>query len=72
MAPFAMGTPADGMGPLMDAMVLACMASYAQGMELLRIASAEHNYNLHMPSIAQIWKGADHPCASAAAHSGRL
>jgi 6-phosphogluconate dehydrogenase len=55
--PFAMGTPADGMAPLMDAMVLASMASYAQGMELLRIASAEHNYNLHMPSIAQIWKG---------------
>ncbi len=54
---FDMGTPADGMAPLMDAMVLACMASYAQGMELLRIASAEHNYNLHMPSIAQIWKG---------------
>ena len=55
--PFDMGTSADGMSPLMDAMVLACMASYAQGMELLRIASAEHNYNLNMPSIAQIWKG---------------
>ncbi|MEB3159550.1 MAG: NADP-dependent phosphogluconate dehydrogenase [Synechococcus sp.] len=54
---FDLGTPADGMAPLMDAMVLACMASYAQGMELLRIASAEHNYNLHMPAIAQIWKG---------------
>ena len=54
---FAMGTPADGMAPLMDAMVLASMASYAQGMELLRIASAEHNYDLHMPAIAQIWKG---------------
>ncbi|KZR89775.1 NADP-dependent phosphogluconate dehydrogenase [Synechococcus sp. MIT S9508] len=54
---FDMGPSADGMAPLMDAMVLACMASYAQGMELLRIASAEHNYNLDMPSIAQIWKG---------------
>ena len=54
---FDMGEPADGMAPLMDAMVLACMASYAQGMELLRIASAEHTYNLNMPSIAQIWKG---------------
>ncbi len=54
---FDMGSSADGMSPLMDAMVLACMASYAQGMELLRIASAEHNYNLNMPSIAQIWKG---------------
>tara|TARA_B100001121_G_scaffold179777_1_gene156897 strand:- start:90 stop:1523 length:1434 start_codon:yes stop_codon:yes gene_type:complete len=57
MQSFDMGTSADGMAPLMDAMVLACMASYAQGMELLRIASAEHNYNLNMPSIAQIWKG---------------
>ncbi|MFM9041494.1 MAG: NADP-dependent phosphogluconate dehydrogenase [Vulcanococcus sp.] len=55
--PFNLGSPADGMAPLMDAVVLACMASYAQGMELLRIASAEHNYNLNMPSIAQIWKG---------------
>ena len=54
---FDMGTSADGMAPLMDAMVLACIASYAQGMELMRIASAEHNYNLDMPSIAQIWKG---------------
>ena len=54
---FDMGTSADGMAPLMDAMVLACMASYAQGMELMRIASAEHSYNLNMPSIAQIWKG---------------
>ena len=55
--PFHLGNPSDGMAPLMDAVVLACMASYAQGMELLRIASAEHNYNLNMPSIAQIWKG---------------
>ena len=55
--PFDLGSPADDMAPLMDAVVLACMASYAQGMELLRIASAEYNYNLHMPSIAQIWKG---------------
>ncbi len=55
--PFDMGSPADGMAPLMDSMVLACMASYAQGMELLRIASDEHNYNLQMPAIAQIWKG---------------
>ncbi len=54
---FNLGTPQDGMAPLMDAMVLACMASYAQGMELLRLASAEHDYDLHMPAIAQIWKG---------------
>ena len=56
-SPFPLGSPSDDMAPLMDAVVLACIASYAQGMELLRIASAEHDYNLHMPSIAQIWKG---------------
>ena len=54
---FDLGTQSDGMAPLMDAVVLACIASYAQGMELLRIASVEHSYNLKMPAIAQIWKG---------------
>ncbi len=42
---------------IMDAVVLSSIASYAQGMELLRIASNDYNYNLDMPSIAQIWKG---------------
>ena len=54
---FDLGTPADAMAPLMDATVLSCIASYAQGMELLRIASQDLDYSLHMPSIAQIWKG---------------
>ncbi len=44
-------------GPIMDAVVLSTIASYAQGMELLRLASIEYSYDLHMPSIAQIWKG---------------
>ena len=52
-----LGSPADAMAPLMDATVLSCIASYAQGMELLRIASQDLDYSLHMPSIAQIWKG---------------
>jgi 6-phosphogluconate dehydrogenase len=52
-----LGSPADSMAPVMDAVVLSCIASYAQGMELLRIASSDNDYNLHMPSIAQIWKG---------------
>ncbi len=51
------GNTSDGMKPLMDAVVLATIASYAQGMELMRRASSEYNYKLHMPSIAQIWKG---------------
>ncbi len=54
---FDMGSIEQGMPLLMDAVVLATMASYAQGMELLRIASDEYQYNLHLPSIAQIWKG---------------
>jgi len=53
----ALGTPADAMAPLMDACVLACVASYAQGMALLQEASSLHNYNLDMSAIGQIWKG---------------
>ena len=33
------------------------MCSSDLGMEILKLASDEYNYNLHMPSIAQIWKG---------------
>ena len=51
------GNPNDGMPLLMDAVVLATIASYAQGMDILRLASDEYNYELEMPSIAQIWKG---------------
>ncbi len=51
------GKPLDGMPLLMDAVVLATIASYAQGMDILRLASNEYNYGLDMPSIAQIWKG---------------
>jgi 6-phosphogluconate dehydrogenase len=52
-----LGDPAAGLPDLMDASVLACMASYAQGMALMQEASSLHDYDLHMPSIAQIWKG---------------
>ena len=52
-----LGSPIDAMAPLMDACVLACIASYAQGMALLQEASALHNYNLDMSAIGQIWKG---------------
>ncbi len=47
----------EGISLIMDAVVLSSIASYAQGMELLRLASREYNYDLNMPSIAQIWKG---------------
>tara|TARA_Y100001968_G_scaffold313156_1_gene337035 strand:+ start:4115 stop:5533 length:1419 start_codon:yes stop_codon:yes gene_type:complete len=57
MKKFELGNPIDGMPSLMDAVVLSTMASYAQGMDILRIASDQYNYDLDMPSIAQIWKG---------------
>lgn len=52
-----LGDPASGMAPLMDACVLAVMASYAQGMVLLQEASTLHRYNLDLAAIGQIWKG---------------
>ncbi len=52
-----LGDPANGMSPIKDAVILATIASYAQGMDILRVASEEYNYNLNMTSIAQIWKG---------------
>ena len=51
------GKPSDGLPLLLDAVVLATIASYAQGMDILRLASEEYDYDLDMPSIAQIWKG---------------
>jgi 6-phosphogluconate dehydrogenase len=53
-APAAQPIP---LAPLMDACVLACIASYAQGMALLQEASKLHNYQLDYAAIAQIWKG---------------
>ena len=54
---FDLGTPADGMAPLRDACILACIASYAQGMALLQAASSLHDYALNLPEIGRIWKG---------------
>jgi 6-phosphogluconate dehydrogenase len=54
---FDLGDPATGMPPLRDACILACIASYAQGMALLQEASKLHSYNLDMAAIGQIWKG---------------
>ena len=55
--PFDLGDPGAGMAPLRDACILACIASYAQGMALLQEASTVHNYDLNFSAIAQIWKG---------------
>ncbi len=54
---FDIGTIENSMAPIQDAVILSCIASYAQGMELLKAASKEYSYNLDMCSIAQIWKG---------------
>ncbi|MCP9916119.1 NADP-dependent phosphogluconate dehydrogenase [Cyanobium sp. ATX 6F1] len=52
-----LGEPSEGMPALRDAITLACIASYAQGMALMVEASALHEYNLNLSAIAQIWKG---------------
>ncbi len=54
---YHLGEPATGMSSIKDAVILSTIASYAQGMDILRVASEEYNYNLNMTSIAQIWKG---------------
>ena len=54
---FELGDLSNNMKPLFDAVVLATIASYAQGMDILREASKVYEYSLDMPSIAQIWKG---------------
>jgi 6-phosphogluconate dehydrogenase len=54
---FDLGDAATGMGPLRDATILACIASYAQGMALLQEASSLHDYKLNFPEIGRIWKG---------------
>ena len=54
---FDLGNLSNGMKPLFDAVVLSTIASYAQGMDILREASNVYKYDLDMQSIAQIWKG---------------
>tara|TARA_Y100001968_G_scaffold39002_1_gene29738 strand:- start:8695 stop:10113 length:1419 start_codon:yes stop_codon:yes gene_type:complete len=54
---FNLGDISNAMEPLFDAVVLSSIASYAQGMDILKEASKVYNYDLDMPSIAQIWKG---------------
>ncbi len=54
---FDLGEPSAGMPALRDACIVACIASYAQGMALLQEASKIHSYNLDFAAIGQIWKG---------------
>ena len=43
--------------PSSDALYMAKICSYAQGMALLRAASHEYGYNLQNGEIAAIWRG---------------
>jgi 6-phosphogluconate dehydrogenase len=54
---FELGQLGSDLPALRDATILACIASYAQGMALLQEASKLHNYNLDFAAIGQIWKG---------------
>ncbi len=54
---YDLGNISNAMEPLFDAVVLSTIASYAQGMDILKEASHFYNYELDMCSIAQIWKG---------------
>ena len=54
---YDLGDISNAMEPLFDAVTLSTIASYAQGMDILKEASNFYNYELDMPSIAQIWKG---------------
>jgi 6-phosphogluconate dehydrogenase len=40
-----------------DALYGSVIASYAQGMTMLKRASVDYDYNLNLPEIARIWKG---------------
>jgi 6-phosphogluconate dehydrogenase len=40
-----------------DALYASKIVSYAQGMELLRVASREYKWNLNLSDIATIWRG---------------
>ncbi|KGG12354.1 MULTISPECIES: NADP-dependent phosphogluconate dehydrogenase [Prochlorococcus] len=54
---YELGTSSNNTTAIMDAVVLSTIASYAQGIEIMTLASKEYDYNLSMPKIAQIWKG---------------
>jgi len=44
-------------GAVRDALYAAMICAYAQGMALLRAASAEYDWNVELREIARIWKG---------------
>ncbi len=57
LSPLELGSVANAMAPLRDAVILSIITSYAQGLALLGRGSERHQYNLNLTTIAQIWKG---------------
>ncbi len=51
------GNPTHLISAVRDALYMAKICSYAQGMALLRAASKEYDYNLPYGEIAAIWRG---------------
>jgi 6-phosphogluconate dehydrogenase len=51
------GDSTDRSMPVRDALAAATICSYAQGMALLRVASAEYRWGVDLREIARIWKG---------------
>ena len=56
-APRATGDTHELVAAVRDALVAATICSYAQGMSLLRAASAEHRWEIDAREIARIWTG---------------
>ena len=48
---------ADTIESLRDALFVAFLVTYAQGLSLLTAASAEKNYGVDLSDIAKIWRG---------------
>ena len=42
---------------LENALYFSMLVTYAQGMEMLRVASAEKEFDLHLNDVARIWRG---------------
>ena len=51
------GTGAELIDACHDAMLLARICSYAQGMNMIRQGSDEYDWNIDLKEIARIWKG---------------
>ncbi len=51
------GNNQDFVAKLKSALYFAVLATYSQGMAMLKKASDEYNYNIELKSVAKIWRG---------------